>query len=91
MIFKNKVIHFRIFYRFWYTLEKAICSIVCLIAYQFVQFKDHYRGPRYLAAIQDYDNELRNLIKYGDADGSYEDAIDKLYNIMNKWDIKIWK
>jgi hypothetical protein len=61
-------------YRIRTAITKTIASILVTIAYRFEGFLDHYRGPQYRTLLRDYDNMLRNKIKYTNEKGSYDDA-----------------
>ena len=77
-------------YRIRHTFIKVIASIIASIAYKIDSFYDHYRGPSYIAAIQEYDNFLRSEIKHTDHQGSYEDARDELWQQFKDRGLTIW-
>ena len=79
-----------IFHRYTYKFLKVIKSIVSLIAYQFNQFLEHYRGPEYRAVLQDFDNALRAKIKYDNEEGSFEEARYMLEDELKLRNLSLW-
>ena len=78
------------FYRSRSAVIKVIASIISSIAYRIDSFYDHYRGPSYIAAIQEYDNYLRNQIKHTENKGSYEEARAVLWQEFKDRGLVIW-
>ena len=78
-------------YRIRSAIIKIIVSILASIAYRISSFGEHYRGPKYLAVLQDFDNFLRSKIKYTDHQGSYDDARDELWAQLKDRNIDLWE
>lgn len=55
------------------------------------EFEDAIQGAKYIAALQEFDNYLRNNIKYGEAQPSTEEIRDMLYELCGKAGFDIWK
>ena len=77
-------------YRIRHAFIKVIASIISSIAYRIDSFYDHYRGPSYIAAIQEFDNFLRGQIKHTENKGSYEEARDVLWREFKDRGLVIW-
>jgi hypothetical protein len=79
------------FRRFNYLLGKVVKSIICEVMYRRESFMEHFHGPDYLGALQDYDNELRAKIKWTNEVGSWRDARELLFQEMEDRNLKIWE
>ena len=74
-----------------YKIFQVLSAIISSISYRIDGFLDHYNGPKYRFALQDYDNFLRSQIKHTDNEGSYEDARDELWAQLKAWGVTIWE
>jgi hypothetical protein len=52
---------------------------------------EHFHGPDLLAALQDYDNALRNKIKHSGDDGNWYMARELLFEEMEEHNLRIWE
>jgi len=53
-------------------------------------FEDAQRGWKYKVVLQDIDNYLRNKVKYGEPDTTWEKVRDEFYRILGESDIELW-
>ena len=76
-----------------YQASKVIKAIVCMFVYNAEQFQEHLQGPDYSAAIQDWFNDTKWLLKAADDDKVY-DAIDKcrdkMHENLSDRDLSVW-
>ena len=73
-----------------YKIKCIIKAALSALMYRKESFLLHYHGPDLMAAIQEYDNIVRAKCKYTDEEGSWEDARDLLWEIINNKGLSIW-
>jgi hypothetical protein len=74
-----------------YKLGRTIKATLSALMYYRVSFLEHYHGPDFMAAIQEYDQELESMIDHTDDEGSYFEAREKLWEVCKDRHLKIWE
>ena len=70
--------------RAWRCTQRVFSAFICTVVYHWQDFKFHLEGPDLRIVLEKYDGELRSKIKYTDEEGSYEEARDMLWKIMDE-------